>query len=84
MPPGVVSFVICFNSILVRLKEVGYCANSIKQNCFNSILVRLKAKLRKVGSASIKFQFHSGTIKSAGAPVASSATGSVSIPFWYD
>ena len=54
---------IYFNSILVRLKEIGGLDNVLNKVNFNSILVRLKV-VEGIAQTRLKqFQFHSGAIK---------------------
>ena len=56
----------CFNSKLVRLKEITQPAWA-SQNCpsFNSKLVRLKVQAHIIRYAKKRFQFQTGSIKSA-------------------
>ena len=54
----------CFNSNLVRLKEVAEAGVFNRAGCFNSNLVRLKARPRPLVPISPQgFQFQSGAIK---------------------
>ena len=56
---------LCFNSILVRLKDNCLRGGYNYDESFNSILVRLKDVAGLAGQFDLTlFQFHSGTIKS--------------------
>ncbi len=53
-----------FNSIVVRLRPREYLIPYVNRSSFNSIVVRLRLALRKRKIVrKIKFQFHSGAIK---------------------
>ena len=75
---------LCFDSILVRLKAL---ARPIEKNtvmCFDSILVRLKESSSVRSSiSSSRFRFHTGSIKRVTAETFRD-TPSVSIPYWFD
>ena len=54
----------CFNSTMVRLKEVQNVPNDLIRDSFNSTMVRLKAVALSCRFALNEFQFHNGSIKS--------------------
>ena len=60
---------VCFNSILVRLKDYFLLLNGLGCGCFNSILVRLKDdNVKETLSDDTEFQFHTGSIKRQSLP----------------
>ena len=55
---------LCFNSMLVRLKDSNRLDSNSADFCFNSMLVRLKVEKDGVCVAlEVEFQFHAGAIK---------------------
>ena len=75
-----------FNSILVRLKVLLKSTLTMLNLSFNSILVRLKEAWRSCrGQEILRFQFHTGSIKSHPKWMARLRKGfTVSIPYWFD
>ncbi len=51
---------------------------------FNSTLVRLKGAVRHVDDLRLRFQFHTGSIKSEAISSAYMKDKTVSIPHWFD
>ena len=62
-----------FNSIKVRLERVQGKALRLTLANFNSIKVRLEQNFKWLLKQASTFQFHKGTIRTAGKPVVSTA-----------
>ena len=68
---------------MVRLKVCFSQQCSYLSWNFNSTMVRLKEAIKLLQSIKTEFQFHYGTIKSAGTLLQLHSVA-ISIPLWYD